>query len=274
MNEKLTPRMKTVLMEIFHSDNSLKINKGTIKSLIKRELIAENRTLTHEGWLQAMKFLSLKKQCELLELQCDIQKWEKDTKPECHAFDFFTKHGFVGSYCEAGGIGLVLKSLSLDALTATNVFKNDPEIARTRACLGGIVVLAHKDNDELEMVYEDIRRTDKAKFLASCEEILQYDMIHEWYPGLTIEFASAMFEALTKEIYVKIAKWISISTEHRNGWPDLTLVKNGKIKFVEVKTSDKLHRSQLITMPALKNKLELDVSILKLSKKKTEKNNS
>lgn len=266
MPEKLSPKMKSALMEIFHTSNCEKLNKGTLKSLASRGFLAENKSLTHEGWIQAMEFLSLKQQCALLNFQCPTEKWQKNTKPELHAFNSFTKLGYTGSYCEAGGIGLVLKSLSLDALTATSHFKEDQEMARLNACLGGIVFLAHKNQDELEIVYEDIRKTTKAKFLASCEEILEYEMIHEWYPGLTVKFAENMFETLPKETFVRIAKWISLSVEHRNGWPDLTLVKDGQVKFVEIKTTDKLHRSQLITMPALKNSLGLDVSILKLSK--------
>lgn len=270
MTETLTIKMKTALMDVFNGANSLTINKGTIKSLVSRQLVNDNGTLTHEGWLLAMSNLSLKRQCELLDLQCASEKWEKkNLKPELHAFESFKKLGYVGSYCEAGGIGLVLKSLSLDALTTTSFFKEDPEIARIRSCLGGIVFLAHKNKEELEIVYEDIRKTDKTKFTAACEEILEYDLIHEWYPGLTVEFACALFDTLSKETFVKIAEWISRSVEHRNGWPDLTLVKDGRVKFVEVKTVDKLHRSQLITMPALKGYLGQDVTILKLSRLKT-----
>lgn len=270
MSEKLSPKMKSTLMSVFHTSNSDKLNKGTLKSLATRGLLTENKTLTYKGWLQAMGFLSLNQQCELLGLKCSTTNWQKNTKPELFAFDSFTKLGYIGSYCEAGGIGLVLKSLSLDALTATSFFKNSPDVARSDACLCGIVCLAHKNSDELEIVYEDISKTNKAKFLASCSEILEYDMINEWYPGLTIEFAEAMFDTFSKETFKKIAKWISQSVEHRNGWPDLTLVKDGKVKFVEIKTTDKLHRSQLITMPALKNMLDLDVSILKLSKSKSQ----
>ncbi len=264
MPEKLSPKMKSTLMEIFHNSKSETLNKGTVKSLITRRLLSKDGILTHEGWIQAMEFLSLKQQCALLDLQCSTEKWQRNTKPELYAFDAFKRLGYTGSYCEAGGIGLVLKSLSLDALTSTSFFKDDPETARTRACLGGIVFLAHKNKDELEIVYDDIRKTDKIKFLASCEEILEYDLIHEWYPGLTVEFAEAMFEALSKETFVEIAEWISQSVEHRNGWPDLTLVKDGQVKFVEIKTTDKLHRSQLITIPSLKKDLKQSVELLKL----------
>lgn len=267
MPEKLSPKMKSALMEIFHNYSRDTLNKGTIKGLISRKLLSEDGTLTREGWIQAMEFISLKQQCALLDLHCSVEKWSKSTKPELHAFDSFRKLDYIGSYCEAGGIGLVLKSLSLDALTKTSFFKDDPDIARTRSCLGGIVFLAHKNKDELEIVYDDIRKTNKAKFLAACEEILEYELIHEWYPGLTVEFAEAMFEALSKDTFVKIAEWISRSVEHRNGWPDLTLVKDGQVKFIEVKTNDKLHRSQLITIPAIREELKQSVAILKLVKK-------
>lgn len=69
--------MKTALMDVFNGANSLTINKGTIKSLVSRQLLNDSGTLTHEGWLLAMSNLSLKRQCELLDLQCDAKKWEK-----------------------------------------------------------------------------------------------------------------------------------------------------------------------------------------------------
>ncbi|WP_371264495.1 VRR-NUC domain-containing protein, partial [Salmonella enterica] len=39
--------------------------------------------------------------------------------------------------------------------------------------------------------------------------------------------------------------------QYRSGWPDLTLIRDKSIKFVEVKTTDNLHKSQLTTIPVI-----------------------
>ena len=38
-----------------------------------------------------------------------------------------------------------------------------------------------------------------------------------------------------------------------NGWPDLTLIKDNEVLFIEVKTTDKMHESQLITIPEMRS---------------------
>lgn len=261
--------MKAALKEIFNnSSNKTNIKKSTLKALKTRHLIDDSCCLTQEGWLYSMCSISLKKQCEILNLDIQTMQWQKQNKPEAFALNHFAQKGYIGSYCELGGLGLVLKGLSLDAIAKTSVFKDDPEVAYIRACLGGIVCLAYNTKEELDIIFSEIYETNKSKFLKSCEDILSFDLIHEWYPGLTLEFAEACFDAISKTTLIKLASWVSLSSKHRNGWPDLTLIKDQKLTFIEIKTSDKLHESQLVTIPALKDTLQENVSILKLVNQK------
>jgi len=126
------------------------------------------------------------------------------------------------------------------------------------------VGLAHIETPKLEIIFRQIQQTTKAKYLASFSEIISHNLIREWYPGLSLAFADALFDAVPKAHFEQLARWVSKDPNHRNGWPDLTLVKNGRLKFVEVKTTDRLHHSQLVTIPALVREIGADVSVLEL----------
>ncbi len=57
----------------------------------------------------------------------------------------------------------------------------------------------------------------------------------------------------------------------RNGWPDLTLVRDGRVKFIEIKTTDRLHHTQFTTIEELLLPVGLDVSVLLVTAQKTPK---
>jgi len=45
---------------------------------------------------------------------------------------------------------------------------------------------------------------------------------------------------------------------------DLIIIRDNKAKFIEVKTKDKLRRSQIITISDLKKSTNLEISVLKV----------
>lgn len=51
----------------------------------------------------------------------------------------------------------------------------------------------------------------------------------------------------------------------RSGWPDLTIIRNGLILWVEVKTTDKLHMSQLVTLSRMKDLLPGELKVLQIT---------
>nr|MBC8391926.1 hypothetical protein [Deltaproteobacteria bacterium] len=54
------------------------------------------------------------------------------------------------------------------------------------------------------------------------------------------------YRALGKEVLFEILRQLIVGGEKRRyGWPDLTIVKNGQIKFIEVKTIDRLGKAQI-----------------------------
>jgi hypothetical protein len=264
MIKPLSQNMLDTLLALYKASETLKLDRSTIKALVSRGLVDTNSNITPLGSIKAIEYLPLREQCQSISIGLSVSTWDSASNPEMHCYNTFAQQGYIGSYCEGGGFGAAIKALCLDALTEASIFYGTCIDAREDACLKGVVGLAHIETLKLETIFKQIQQTTKAKYLASFSEIISYNLIREWYPGLSLEFADALFDAVPKVHFAKLASWVSKDSNHRNGWPDLTLVKDGCLKFVEVKTTDRLHHSQLITIPALVREIGADVSVLQL----------
>jgi hypothetical protein len=258
--------MLAALLTLHRAAEPLKLDRGTITALVSRGLIDTNGNITPLGSIRAIERLPLREQCQSISIEFRMRTWDAASSPEIYCYNLFAEQGHIGSYCEGGGFGAALKALCLDALTEASIFHGTCIDAREDACLKGMVGLAHIEAPKLEIIFKQIRQTTKAKYLDSFSEIISYKLIRELYPGLSLEFADALFDAVPKKGFEQLARWVSKDPNHRNGWPDLTLVKGGRLSFVEVKTTDKLHHSQLVTIPSLVREIGADVSVLQLKK--------
>lgn len=70
------------------------------------------------------------------------------------------------------------------------------------------------------------------------------------YVGLTLSFIISLYKALGNKTLYKIAKtYFTDPAAFGSGWPDLTIIDhNNVVRLYEVKTTDKLLRSQIITI--------------------------
>lgn len=264
MTKPLSKNMIDALLALHRASDTSKFDRGTIKALVSRGLVDPDGNITPLGAIKAMERLPLREQCRSISVELSTRPWDSGSAPEIYCYNAFAQEGYVGSFCEGGGVGTAIKALCLDALTEASIFFGTCIDAREDACLKGVVGLSHLENEKLENVLKEIEETSKVKYLTAFSEIISHSLIREWSPGLSIEFADALFDAVPKSHFGRLARWISNAHEHRNGWPDLTLVKDGYLKFVEVKTTDKLHHSQLVTIPALVREIGADVSVLRL----------
>ena len=258
--------MLSALAASLEAPMQAKIDRATINALVKRGLLDEDASLTQLGAITAIGCLPLEKQCRSIAIPYNTLSWDSASNPEFYAYNILVQQGYVGSYCEGGGFGTAIKALCLGELTRASIFYDTCIDAREDACLKGVVALSHIEKSKLEDIFRQILHTPRAQFIAAFSEIISYSAIREWYPGLTLEFAEALFDTVPKEHFIRLAKWISLDHTHRNGWPDLTLIKDGRLKFIEVKTTDKLHHSQLVAIPALIREISADIFVLQLSR--------
>lgn len=81
------------------------------------------------------------------------------------------------------------------------------------------------------------------------------------YVGLNLPFIISLYDSLGNETLHEIAKtYFTDPAAFGGGWPDLTTIdRNNVVRLFEVKTSDKLLRSQIITISEMANYFQIEV---------------
>ena len=205
---------------------------------------------------------ALEKQCANLSLSLKDIHLSYEVNPELALLTHFENMGYIGSYNEGFTILTVLKALMLDKLTKHNTF-NDRNDACCRYLEAQLTILKDK-TDEL---IRSIAYTNKKSFLKNIQEISAQDFIVNEHPNLSIECCEALFDAIDTHVFIRLAKKIAEDPyTFRKGWPDLTIVKGKDVQFIEVKTTDKLHKSQLTTIPEMKKILPYPFYVYRILK--------
>ena len=207
-----------------------------------------------------MKRSSLEDQCKELNLPFEEIQLDYEGRPEPALLDYYESLGYVGSFLEGHTFLTVLKALMLDRLAALNTF-NDRNDACTRFLEAQLTI--HRD--KVDEIINSIKDTSKKRFLDNLKDIFSQPFIQREYPNLSFECCIALFDAIDTQLFVDVAKKFSEDPyTYRKGWPDLTIVKNNKVKFIEVKTTDKLHKSQLVTIPTFRKIIPCDFSVCRV----------
>lgn len=254
--------MIQALKKAYDSKSLQEINKSTLKALADRGYIDESGGLSVSGKNYVLSKLPLEKQCQELALDFDTIHLEFDHNPEKSLLNHFKKEGYGGCYHEGISIFTVLKALMLNELAINNFLRSRKD-ACSRYLEAQFVIL----KDKLENIILSISKTDKTTYLNNFKEIMETEFISMEYPDLSIEFAGAIFDAIDSKIFINLANKIGDDPYSlRSGWPDLTIVKGIDVQFVEVKTTDKLHLSQLNTIPLIRKILPYKFRVIKLKK--------
>ena len=219
------------------------------------------RDLPHEAWCAEIAQLPLAEQCLKLDITHEkIEGLPYGKKPEIDALNHLSTQGFVGAYCEGGPVLLLIRAAALDVLAQFNIFgRNDACTRFTEAQL-----TAYKESSDL--ILAAIRNTDVAQVDRNFKEIYAYPEIPKYYPGLTADTMSLLFIAIgAARLAVITAAMMESPGSYRAGWPDLTMVKGSDMHWVEIKTTDRLHMSQIMTIFRMKPLLPGNVRVLQLT---------
>lgn len=101
------------------------------------------------------------------------------------------------------------------------------------------------------------------------EILMRFRSLFGTYNGaeLDIEFLIRLWKTIGREIFKQILE-LQIDDrgkpQYYTGWSDLTLIKENELQFVEVKTNDRIHKSQLETFCGIFKKLKLSLRIVVL----------
>lgn len=207
---------------------------------------------------------SLSKQCQLLNLPLQVIELKETDRPEYAAYKYFKSRGYAGAYCEGGAILTALKALCLDNLAEHNTF-NSRRDACNRFFEAQCLILSEKKH----VLLNAIRNTNKPRFIENFKEIYSKRYhVRGYYPGLTVDFMSKLYDGIDNHTFCNIAeRFMDDPYLYRRGWPDLTLISGNELRFIEVKTTDRLHESQIVTIQAMREVVSAEFSVVKLIKK-------
>jgi hypothetical protein len=78
------------------------------------------------------------------------------------------------------------------------------------------------------------------------------------------EALAAIWRAMSPSRLGQLAGFIFQNQDYRAGWPDLMLARGDELRFVEIKTTDKLHTSQKTVVSKVLKPWGATVSVMKI----------
>jgi hypothetical protein len=185
--------------------------------------------------------------------------------PELAAYQHFSSLGYSGGYCEGGPILLLIRAAALDILARLNTFGSRPD-ACTRFTEAQLTIL----KDDTYLILNAIRSANSHQVVRNFSEIYSALMVQEWYPGLTPAAIAALFDTLGTERLAQITSAIMEDPySYRAGWPDLTMTNGTEMLWAEIKTTDRLHMSQITTLYRMKPLLPGRITVVQLVSQST-----
>lgn len=282
--KSLSGLMKKALRDALGNEDFINCKKNTANALAMRCLCDENCKLTHEGRVVAIAGSSLKQQVKALSLPINKVELSYDKSPEIAVREYLLKqHGYNHvCFAEGGDIGILLGCMCFEVVHKawqvhfqTHHLWSSPDSYMYVSPLGSIDLLDLSENTPdfyrhlMEAIIEAVSTAQKDDIEKAFHTLKQWHADMGWtgdnwpwhnYVGLRLPFIVSLYEALGNEVLTAITKALLNDTCLGKGWPDITAIdKNNNVQLFEIKTSDKLHPSQIITIPALANYFQVEV---------------
>jgi hypothetical protein len=199
---------------------------------------------------------SLKTQCKELGVSySEVSSTEKG-KPEKIVLDILEKNGWNGSNCEGYTIKHLVKAAALTGICRDAEYKGNTSHYVLGQFLESHFICSGYAVSHLK---REVLKTPRFKIHYRYSRISKASTPSDVASG---RVAMKFFNALGREsIYKLLEMYGRYNFDIRAGWPDLTVVKDNIIRLIEVKKRDRLHLSQIQTIPELKKCLPRNATI-------------
>lgn len=175
----------------------------------------------------------------------EVKQWRhRDDHPwsgvEEAALRHYEAEGWIGVAAEGGLVLTLIKAASFPAIEQRNA---DTFIE----ALYAQNVAFEQDRFDADRMIDCVRSATLAQIKRNWLTIsATAGQTPAYYPRVFWEHVEGLFEHLGRERLADIARAFSAAPyDHRAGWPDLTLWRDGEVRFIEVKSpNDQLHASQ------------------------------
>ena len=149
--------------------------------------------------------------------------------------------GRICSWCEGGSINLLMKAAALDTLATRNPF-GDRQDAVRRYFEAQCTILKESSPELLACM----RQVTSLRLRENIAEVCADPFVREAYPRVQEDFLASLAGAMGGDLITRVAEaFMQKPYDYRAGWPDLTVIEPTGVSFIEVKTTDRFHASQL-----------------------------
>jgi hypothetical protein len=271
--------MRGALRSLLRNDPKSAVRISTLKALHARGLACPSGTLTEIGAVYAASLCPLREQAIGLGIPLTEQAINRSHKrPEFDLLEHFRSQGNIGSFSEGGIVFILLYSIWFDVLLDCKrrhrKWPSDIQLQVDMMYDGRYNVFSYVDFVEAcpaihASLLEAIDYSTTAKVVDSYRQIERLQFTDTWWPygyyGITEELFCSLFSILGRERLRRLAAlFLQDCRLYSKGWPDLLIVDNDVARFIEVKTTDKLHISQIIVMPEMMGVGDLNFEIVKV----------
>jgi len=259
-NDKLSPSqwqaLKTALI-----DNKKIQKKTTLLALRKRGLLEESGELTTYGRLLAIKELPLEQQC--IELNIPLEEWHMPWRgePEKYVRSVLSDRG-AEAFCLENTFGHFIDYM-MGKATLSTAEKLDKKVFTLNLLYDLEVFFWVKRELDNHLSIIDIDHC--LSIFPQCSPFLT-PLLEEYSENYVLLLFDSIFRSLGVEKVKKIIlKYFDNPLAYNfRGWPDLFVIENQLSCFVEVKTTDRLHINQLVTIPDLIQANGIPIKIVRL----------
>jgi len=272
--QKLSSLMKKALRSLLlpKEKRSRDVTPLTLGALQVRRLVDTDGELTGPGTILSLSLLPLREQCQFLQIDTqEIQLPKKYKDPAVDAMYYFMESGNRCCYTEGGIIMKIIYCLFFHRLSKYTKpgWVHFMSGLSTLPLAIGLNIIDFEDYiTDYETIEKNLLKTiaeaDHNVFLTNYRKFFNKGFC--WY-GVDEIFASEIVEIIGVRRFAEIARVILTDPyAFKIGWPDLTVIKNGNVEFVEIKSNDRLTISQLITIPEMINEAGISASVLRISR--------
>jgi hypothetical protein len=271
MSIALSPAMRAALRAAILEGDLSNVKESTRFALLRRHICDENWRFTEVGRVLAVGLLGLREQCALLSIphECIDLRWSgRSEEAALLSLSEVCQWGFAdeGRTLQALIHGLVLPRLYRIATRAWR----DADRARSYlySSYAGYIFLIECEPEVTEFMLDDILRLGSDDFGTAWNLLRAWNSPPSSHPAASVDAATAcgllddvgrpfLYEVATRTFQNPYAFWA--------GWPDLMVYRSTqRLCFYEVKTKDKLHLSQIVTLTAMRDFAGMDVGVLQL----------
>lgn len=198
---------------------------------------------------------------ELLEIAADKSD---DRKAELIAREYFEKQGYSVGWVRGDCLLVTMMAATYDVLLkyeplhkqlAGSGHEYDNLIYFENAC-------AHFMQGHYDELLDSMEKASDGKVLANLRSFTENPRFMEFHSQLDVDFYFRFWRTFPRKTLLEIAEiLVRNAFDYRAGWPDLLLMRNDEIRFVEVKAKDHLLDTQQNIIRTFMNPLKLDFCV-------------